>query len=199
MTYGAQEIAERLRAARVARGLSQRELSALAGVPQAQISRIEAGAVDLRLSSLVALAHALDLELALVPRKSFPAVRSLTKEALGKNGQRAVAVQKEMQRITETLRGLQVNMPELEGLEALQKAFTDLQRFRLPLLQIEGLKQLRQSLERIHRSGRPMATISESVNLVRILRDKAAHGPDSEVDEGGARPAYSLDEDDDDA
>ncbi|AGA34942.1 hypothetical protein TVNIR_3305 [Thioalkalivibrio nitratireducens DSM 14787] len=57
-------------------------MSALAGIPQAQISRIEAGTVDLRVSSLVALAHALDLELALVPRKAVPAVRALTKEAL---------------------------------------------------------------------------------------------------------------------
>jgi transcriptional regulator with XRE-family HTH domain len=82
MAYEAQEIAERLRAARAASGLSQRELSALAGIPQAQISRIESGAVDLRLSSLVALVHALDLELALVPRKAVPAVRALTREAL---------------------------------------------------------------------------------------------------------------------
>ena len=82
MAYGARDIAERLRAARAASGLSQRELSALAGIPQAQISRIETGAVDLRLSSLVALVHALDLELALVPRKAVPAVRALTREAL---------------------------------------------------------------------------------------------------------------------
>lgn len=88
MAYGVQEIAERLRAARAASGLNQRELSALAGIPQAQISRIEAGAVDLRVSSLVALAHALDLELALVPRKAVPAVRALTREALRNNADR---------------------------------------------------------------------------------------------------------------
>jgi predicted transcriptional regulator len=110
MAYGTQEIAERLRAARAASGLSQRELSALAGIPQAQISRIEAGAVDLRLSSLVALVHALELELVLVPRKAVPAVRALTREA---------------------------------------------------------------------------------------LRNKAVHDPDPEADEGGARPAYSLDDDHD--
>jgi len=199
MTYGVQEIAERLRAARVASGLSQRELSALAGVPQAQISRIETGAVNLRLSSLVALVHALDLELVLVPRKAVPAVRALTTQALSKNGQRAVAVQKEMQRITETLRDLQINLADLEGLAALQKSFTDLQRFRWPLLQPEILKQLRQSLERIHRSDHPMVAINESAELMRRVRNRAVHGPDPELDEGGARPAYSLDEDDNDA
>lgn len=197
MAYGAQEIAERLRAARAASGLSQRELSALAGIPQAQISRIEAGAVDLRLSSLVALVHALELELVLVPRKAVPAVRSLTREALGKNGPSAVGVEKEMQRITETLRHLQINLPELEGLAALQKSFTDLQRFRWPLLQPESLKQLRQSLERIRGSDRPIAAISESAELMRTLRNKAVHDPDPEADEGDARPAYSLDDDHD--
>lgn len=101
-------IAERLQAARKTKGLSQRELSELAGVPQAQISRIEAGAVDLRLSSLAALAHALDLELALVPRKAVAVVRSLSRDAISSNRKDVVAIQKEMQRISETMRGIQM-------------------------------------------------------------------------------------------
>ncbi|MCC5869334.1 MAG: helix-turn-helix transcriptional regulator [Gammaproteobacteria bacterium] len=101
MTYEAQRIAERLRAARQAKGLSQRELSSLAGMPQAQISRIEAGAVDLRLSSLVALAHALDLGLELVPRKVVPAVRALSRQAMDRHQNRLAASQQETQRIDE--------------------------------------------------------------------------------------------------
>ena len=58
MSYETQEIAARLKRAREARGLSQRQLAALSGVPQSHISKIEASAVDLRLSSLAALAHA---------------------------------------------------------------------------------------------------------------------------------------------
>lgn len=92
VAYGVRSTAARLQAARQAKGLSQRELSALAGMPQAQISRIEAGAVDLRLSSLVALAHALDLELVLVPRKAVPAVRSLSRDA---NHKSVATVQRE--------------------------------------------------------------------------------------------------------
>ena len=53
MTYAIEEIAEALRAARESKGLSQRELSARSGVPQGHISKIENGAVDLRLSSLI--------------------------------------------------------------------------------------------------------------------------------------------------
>lgn len=80
MKYENQEIADRLREAREAKQLSQRELSRLAGVPQAQISRIESSSVDLRLSSLVAIASALDLEIALVPRNAVPAIKSITRQ-----------------------------------------------------------------------------------------------------------------------
>lgn len=58
-----------LRAERERRGLTQRELGGMAGVPQSHISKIESGAVDLRLSSLLALARVLNLELALSPRE----------------------------------------------------------------------------------------------------------------------------------
>ncbi|HLF10608.1 MAG TPA: helix-turn-helix transcriptional regulator, partial [Gammaproteobacteria bacterium] len=76
MSYAIAHIATTLKNAREAKGLSQRALSELAGVPQGHISKIERGAVDLRLSSLVQLARVLDLELALVPRKSVSAVNS---------------------------------------------------------------------------------------------------------------------------
>ena len=79
MNYAAEHIARELRKAREEKGLSQRELGRKAGVPQGHISKIENCAVDLRVSSLVALARALDLELALVPRKSLPAVKSLVR------------------------------------------------------------------------------------------------------------------------
>ena|SRR6056297_1987979 len=78
MNYTLEPIAERLKQAREGKGLSQRALSKLAGVPQSHISRIENGGVDLRVSSLIELARVLDLELMLVPRKSVSAVRAVT-------------------------------------------------------------------------------------------------------------------------
>ena len=77
MPYESEDIAKALKAARINKGLSQRALSQRAGLPQAQISKIEGGAVDLRLSSLIALARALDLEPVLVPRTAVPAVQSI--------------------------------------------------------------------------------------------------------------------------
>jgi len=75
--YETHHIVSLVRKERVARDLSQRDLSELTGVPQAQISRIESGQVDLRFSTLVALANALDLEVTLVPRRAMPAVKSV--------------------------------------------------------------------------------------------------------------------------
>lgn len=199
MSYDTTDIAERLQAARKAKGLSQRELSDLTGVPQAQISRIETGAVDLRLSTLVALAHALDLELTLVPRKAVPAVRSLSRDAVSASRKDIVTAQKEIRRISETMRGLQVKTPNLEGLQQLQKSFSDLQRFRVPTLDLSGLKQLRQVMEQISLPAKEMAALSQSIKLMQAVRDKAAHGPLSGADDTSSRPAYSLDEEDEDA
>lgn len=88
MTKDTEEIAQALRQAREAMGLSQRALSKRAGVPQGHISNIERGTVDLRLSSLVSIARALDLELVLVPRKSLPAVQTIAKASARMEPQR---------------------------------------------------------------------------------------------------------------
>ena len=69
--------AEVLKAARLAKRLSQRELSVRTGLTQAHISRIENASVDLRLSNLIELARVLDLEMMLVPRPLAPAVRNM--------------------------------------------------------------------------------------------------------------------------
>lgn len=84
MDYSLAHFSERLREARIAKNLSQRDLSKLAGVPQSHISKIESSQVDLRLSSLVALANALDLEVELIPRSAMPAVQSISRQVAAK-------------------------------------------------------------------------------------------------------------------
>ena len=79
MIYEAEKIAATLKAAREKKGLSQRALSARSGVPQSHISKIENSGVNLKIASLAAIANALDREIALVPRKALPAVKSITR------------------------------------------------------------------------------------------------------------------------
>lgn len=57
------------------RAWSQRELAAKLEMKQSQISDIEAGKRDVRLSTFVEIARSLGLELILVPRPLLPAVQ----------------------------------------------------------------------------------------------------------------------------
>lgn len=61
------ELGARLAAARKARGLTQPALSALTGVQQAEISRIERGLSDPTATTLLRLARALEQKVVLVP------------------------------------------------------------------------------------------------------------------------------------
>lgn len=86
MSYQAEAFAQSLRQARLDKGWSQRDLSGKARIPQAHISRIESGAVDVKVSTLVELARLLDLELLLAPRSALPAIEALIREAEANRG-----------------------------------------------------------------------------------------------------------------
>ena len=197
MSYDTEAIATSLKEARAAKGLSQRDLSVLAGVPQAQISRIEAGMVDPRTTSLIALAHALDMELALVPRKAVPAVKSISRQSIGYSAKTNNLTFKEINRISETLQSLQIKMPALEGLAQLQKSFSDLQRFKLANTEPEAIRSLRKTMEKIQEPSRSLQAITQSQQAIKSLRNQLAHTPSMPQSEDRPRPAYSLDEDDD--
>ncbi|PZU71190.1 MAG: XRE family transcriptional regulator [Rhizobium sp.] len=198
MRYETQEIADRLREAREAKQLSQRELSRLAGVPQAQISRIESNSVDLRLSSLVAIASALDLEIALLPRKAVPAIKSITRQTTDRTVIQAPAIGKEMHRLQKAIRTLQIEAPTLLELDELRKAMASLQRMQIDTRFLDNLRSLRQTIDHAklteHRTG-----ILNATNSMRALRNQIAHFEPTSEQRNANRPAYSLDEKDDDA
>lgn len=66
-----------LREARLNRHLSQQELARKLGLRQRQISDLERGAMDSRLSTIQNVARALDLELMFIPRHLISAVEGL--------------------------------------------------------------------------------------------------------------------------
>jgi len=72
-----EDIIKKLYAARKTKGLTQGALGVKMGLPQSHISQIEAGKIDIRLSSFLEMARLLDLEPMLVPRSLTPAVRSM--------------------------------------------------------------------------------------------------------------------------
>lgn len=65
---------------RRARGVRQKDLARLLGMPQSQLSRIEANKADVRWSTLLQVARALQLEPVLVPLEALPAVRVVLKD-----------------------------------------------------------------------------------------------------------------------
>jgi transcriptional regulator with XRE-family HTH domain len=71
------DLLETIRAERRRRRLSQMQLGELLDIPQSHLARIEAGRTDLRVSTLVEISRALDLELMLIPKRVAPAVRYL--------------------------------------------------------------------------------------------------------------------------
>lgn len=67
-------ILESLKHFRKLKGFTQEDLRKRTGIPQSHISRIEAGDIDIRLSSLEEIVRLLDMELVLVPRALVPVV-----------------------------------------------------------------------------------------------------------------------------
>ena len=78
MNESIEHVAKLLKKARKTKGLSQRALSLKAGIPQSHISKIENGAVNLRLSSLIELNRVLGLELMLIPQKAASATKIIS-------------------------------------------------------------------------------------------------------------------------
>jgi transcriptional regulator with XRE-family HTH domain len=72
-----QSIIEQLKSFRLAKGLKQAEMGQKIGLPQCHVSKIEQGATDPRLSTVLDIARVLDQELVLVPRQLLPRFRAL--------------------------------------------------------------------------------------------------------------------------
>ena len=78
-----QLIIQTLRDARKKAGMTQAELGKLLGLPQAHISAMESGGVDIRASTLLDWARAVGGEVLVVPRALVPALRYLDSGASG--------------------------------------------------------------------------------------------------------------------
>jgi transcriptional regulator with XRE-family HTH domain len=197
-SYSTEDIGQILREARENQRLSQRELSSLSGVPQGHISKIEKGAVDLRLSSLIALARSLDLEPTLVPRQAVPAVQSIirsTERPATMRREEASLAAKELRRLQKTVAGhfSGITQPPNE-LAQLQRQIRELQNFKLSGSELESIRSARQAFKANLHNTDNVEVIRELLTRLRNLRNAlahASHAPQSET----VRPAYSLDED----
>lgn len=194
MTYTAEDIADTLKSAREARGLSQRALGKTVGLPQSHVSKIEGGAVDLKLSSLVELARALDLDVVLVPRKFVPAVQSIIRSAEPTNqvasDDRAV---KEVRLLQKAAVAIWELHPDVRELRRLSDTARDLTNIRLGAAEVSQIHEARLLLKRAATGKAQLADILPLSDTLRQMRNRLVHNTSEPPPR---RPAYSLDEGD---
>ena len=194
--YSLEALTEAIRQARLAKGWSQRDLSARAHLTQAQISRIENGEVDLQVSTLIELARSLDLDLQLVPRSALVAVEAAVRSAeerldersarkllaalrtLAERAQQVAPGREDIASIASSLQDLEPLAPALRG--AVHTA--DLERLRINL---EGFLNYPPAERPRHAQ-----TYRDAAAWLKQLRNILMHAPRTE------RPAYSLDDED---
>ena len=200
MIYSIEHIARALKSAREARGLSQRALSARAGMPQSHISKIEQGAVDLRVSTLVALARVLDLELELVARKALPAVHAIvgrsdqSAPAAARSGRRALRELNQIQDIA--ARATRVH-PTVIELARIQRQVRELRHFTIAEDRLGTLRDAAAAVKAYHENAANLESLQDALAQLRDLRNALAHAlPTGSDDAEMARPAYSPDDDD---
>ncbi len=190
-----EEISRTIKAAREAKGLSQRALAKMAGVPQSHISKIENAGVDLRVSSLTELARALDLELALVPRKTVPAVKSIVRSSRpADRAQGGSALEKALRKM-QSLADRIAQHSSVKEVAQLQSRIHDLTRFEIPESYLATVEKINRHLKEISTGTEDLERIVEAVDSVQALRNALAHHPAEELSRV-SRSAYSLEDDD---
>jgi transcriptional regulator with XRE-family HTH domain len=193
MNHATDHIIAALRAAREQKAISQRELSARSGVPQAKISRLENGAVDVQLSSLVSLARALDLEVELVPRKALPAIETIVRSTERKEV--ANTSTNEVRRLAKALQGIHV--PEISPavLEKAQSQLRMIERFQLSPEVMQSIQRFNDYLAKTKLPDIDFEKFNRHAKAIEHLRNQLAHTPPPALP---PKPAYNLDDEEED-
>lgn len=199
MNYETEHIVTAIKDARARKGFSQRELSANSGVPQAQISKFENGSVDLRISSLVALVRALDLELELVPRKAVPAVKSIvrsTTQSPTLDSATVAKAQETIEKLHKLIEGLDLPFKDAARLQDNLRA---LEKLRIPAAESKKFQHLIKEIAQANQQSANLERLTQIANRIHWFRNQLAHEATQSEQNLLPRPAYALDEEDDDA
>ena len=199
MTYAIEHIARTLRNAREARGLSQRALSAKAGIAQGHISKIENGTVDLRISSLVELARVLDLELELVPRKAVTAVHAIVRrddESAHASVASSRRARKELKQLQDNIARATRAQPTVVELAQLQRQVRELRHLPIPGDRLDAIRKAAAAAKAFLENTAGVDALQDALMQLRRLRNVLVHAPSTSHDARTVRPAYSLDDDD---
>tara|TARA_B100001057_G_scaffold147288_1_gene147237 strand:- start:138 stop:761 length:624 start_codon:yes stop_codon:yes gene_type:complete len=205
MSTAIEDIAASIKAARIAKGFTQKELGERVGLPQSHISKIEGGNVDLQISSLVEIARALDLELKLVPRKTVPAIEGVLRSQRERSEtSRTLATIAETNRFAERVRE---SYPSVTEVTELQSALKDIQAVNFTPETLKAIEQALQpvahlkkhlqdlglALEQQEGTKQLAQQIAASTRALQRLRNLQVHAIDR--DYAPRLPAYRLEDD----
>ena len=205
MSTAIEDIAASIRAARIAKGFTQKELGERVGLPQSHISKIEGGNVDLQISSLVEIARALDLELKLVPRKTVPAIEGVLRSQRERSEtSRTLATIAETNRFAERVRE---SYPSVTEVTELQSALKDIQAVNFTPETLKAIEQALQpvahlkkhlqdlgwALEQQDGSKKLAQQVAASTRALQHVRNLQVHANDRSS--ARRRPAYRLEDD----
>ena len=194
MSYSNQSIIAALKSARENCGLSQRDLSAKAGIPQSHISRIEGGGADIRLSSLIELARALELELVLVPRRLAPAVEGILHTAAQLQLPPPSNEYKALARAAKALGKIARRQPKTETVGRLRQILRELAHFRLSSSDLVIMDKAADSLAAIADGKDGGVSLAETRKTLQGLRSRMIQAAPA-----SPQPAYSIEGEDDNA
>jgi len=202
MTYAIQPFANAVKQARVAKGMSQRDLSAVAGIPQGHISKIERGTVDLKLSSLIGLSRLLDLEVVLVPRRLVPVVESLVRGSLTEQQPESTPSPRALEglrRIGSAASSLQDKHVDDEALNRIIHLVAQLRHMNLASREGRRIDRIARMMELQQGEATTSAAIQKVERRLQDLRNALARRMTSTDIDRASLPAYRLEEDDSDA
>lgn len=182
-----------LRDARVRKGWSQRDVSGRMKLTQAQLSRIENEASDVRLATFVELARVLDLEPVLVPRSALSGVNAVLRELeAGQDARTVRGAANDLLRIVSDLKGRYPNDPLLDRLETLARDLHPLEPLFLSSPAQTELTDIVEDLrKRAREPGSDLGGFRRGVERLASLRNQLVHGRYAQE-----RPAYTLDDED---
>ncbi|MBO9503107.1 helix-turn-helix transcriptional regulator [Qipengyuania flava] len=205
MSTAIEGIAASIKAARIAKGFTQKQLGERVGLPQSHISKIEGGNVDLQISSLVEIARALDLELKLVPRRTVPAIEGVVRSQRERSeASRTLATIAETNRFAERVRE---SYPSVTEVTELQSALKDIQAVNLNPKTLKAIQQALQpvahlkkhlqdlgwALEQQEGTKKLAQQITASTRALQRVRNLQVHAIDR--DSASRLPAYRLEDD----
>lgn len=196
MSYKTDHLSTALRKARVDMGLSQRELSSKSGASQAQISKFENGAVDLRLSSLVALFRTLGLELELVPRKSVPAVQSIARSTALRATIDPEQLASAKIALEHVLQQLAKRDQRSKEFERWQEHVNFFKKVRIPTDQINSFKRWAKYLKRLQKNPIDSERFARLMKRTEEFRRQLDHTEALPNQDLRQRSVYSLEEED---